>query len=76
MPNAAMPDEPKQPSPRLIMTLIMGGLVFWGIYVAVGTFLYHRSIVQSLVVLFIVASFIGLWLLLLWTQSRKRKDSD
>lgn len=59
-----------------MIALIIGGMVFWAIYAAIGTFFYNRNIIQSLIVLVIVAMFVGLWLLLLWTQGRKKGDDS
>jgi hypothetical protein len=67
-----MPLERQSISPRLLFALIMGGLLLWGVYVAVGAYLYNRNPWRPLIVLASVCAFLGFWLLLLWTQKRKK----
>lgn len=63
----------RQPfSNRAILALIMGGLLVWGIYVAVGSYLYNFDVRRAVVVLASVGMFLGFWLLLLWNQARKK----
>ncbi len=69
-----MPDQRRPLSPRQILALIMGGLVLWGVYIAIGAYLYNQNPWRSVIILACVGSFVGLWLLLLWTQPGKRQD--
>ena len=69
-----MPDQRKPLSPRQILALIMGGLVLWGVYIAIGAYLYNQNPWRGVIVLVCMGSFVGLWLLLLWTQPPKRPD--
>jgi hypothetical protein len=68
-----MPKPSSQPSPRLILTVLMGGLVVWAVYVAVGAYLYNFNPWRAVIVLVSMGVFLGIWLLLLWTQSRNRR---
>lgn len=69
-----MPDQRPSPSPRLILTLIMGGMVAWGAYVAIGAYLYNMNPWRGLIVMGCVALFLGFWLVLLWVQSRSKQS--
>jgi hypothetical protein len=68
-----MPQQPPQVSPRLILSMIMGGLVVWAVYMAVGAYWYNLNPWRAVFVLGCMAAFLGLWLLLLWNQSRNQK---
>ena len=61
-------------SPRTILALVMGGLIAWGIYVAVGVLWYGINPAGAVLVLVCVGMFLGFWLLLLWTQKRDRQE--
>ena len=63
-----MPEKQPQVSQRMMIGLIMGGLVVWAIYLAVGAYLYNFDIVRALFVLGCMAAFLGFWALMLWTQ--------
>jgi len=65
--------EPTQPSPRLLLALIMGGLVLWGGYVAVGAYLYNYNPWRGVIVMACVGVFLGFWLLLLWNRGRRQR---
>jgi hypothetical protein len=67
--------DPKPPlSPKMLTALIMGLLVLWGVYVAVGTQLYGLSWRAAAVVLVCVGIFLGVWLVALRFQPRGRKQ--
>lgn len=68
-----MTDPKPQPSPRLVLALIMGGLVVWGAYVALGAFLYNQNPWRPVIVMVFVGAFVGIWLLLLRTQKRNKQ---
>ena len=68
-----MPDERPQISQRTIIGVIMGALVVWAIYLAVGAFLYDFNILRAIIVLACMAAFVGFWLLMLWTQGPRPK---
>ena len=59
-------------SPRTILALVMGGLVVWGIYLAVGVLWYGLNPVGAVLVLVSVGTFLGIWLFLLRMQKRDR----
>jgi len=69
-----MSDERPPISPRALMALIMGGLIVWGIYVAVGVLWYGLNPAGAIAVLVCVAIFLGFWLLLLRTQKRDKQE--
>ena len=69
-----MPDERSPMSPRTLLALIMGGLIVWGIYVAVGVFWYGLNPAGAIAVLVCVGMFLGIWLLLLRTQKRDKEE--
>jgi len=73
-----MPDKPSpQPlpmSPRKMLALVMGGLLLWGIYVAAGAFWYGRSPWEAVIIMVCVGMFLGFWLLLLWSQGKKKQE--
>ncbi len=69
-----MPDERPPMSPRTLLALIMGGLIIWGIYVAVGVFWYGLNPGGAIAVLVCVGMFLGIWLLLLRTQKRDKEE--
>ena len=63
----------RQPiSPWLLFTLIMGGMIVWGAYIAVGAYLYNKDPWRGVIVMACVGLFLGFWLLLLWNQSRAK----
>ena len=49
----------------------MLALVLWGAYVAVGAYLYNMNPWRGVIVLVSVALFLGLWMLALWSRSRR-----
>ena len=60
-----MSDPPK--SNRWIYALIIAGLVGWGLYHAVGAYLFNHNPWRGVVVMACFALFIACWLLLLRT---------
>jgi hypothetical protein len=68
-----MPDQRPSPSPRMVLTVIMGGMALWAVYVAVGAYLYNFDPWRAVIVLGCMAAFLGWWLLLLYTQGGKKK---
>jgi membrane protease YdiL (CAAX protease family) len=60
-------------SPRLLFALIMGGMLVWGAYVALGAYLYNYNPWRGVIVMACVGLFLGFWLLLLWNQSRRKR---
>ena len=55
----------REPSSRLLVYLLMGGLAVWGAYLAIGAYLYNFNPWRPAIVLICVGAFIGGWLLLL-----------
>ncbi len=58
-------------SPRLLTTLLMLGLLGWGIVHAVGAFRFNHDLRRGLVVLGCMAAFLGFWLWMLRQRSRR-----
>ena len=56
-----------------LFAVIMGGMVLWGAYVAIGAYLYNYDPWRGVIVMASVGLFLGFWLLLLWNQSRNKK---
>jgi hypothetical protein len=55
-----------------MLTLIVVGLVLWGLFVAAGTIVYGLNPLSAVVVLACVGVFIGFWMLLLHFQKRPK----
>jgi hypothetical protein len=70
-----MPDRQQPLSPTKLLALIMGALALWGVYIAIGSYLYNRNPWRPLIVLASVGIFLGIWMLLLWGQSRRQRKS-
>src|SRR5262245_13408018 len=58
------------PSARLVLALIMGALVLWGTYLAIGAYLYNLNPWRPVIVLGCVSLFLGFWLWLLRVRGR------
>ena len=70
-----MSEQPRQSvSQRTVIGVIVGGLVAWAIYAAVGTYLESFDPWRAVIVLGCMAAFVGFWLLLLWGQARRRRN--
>lgn len=69
-----MADERPPLSPRTILAIVMGGLVVWGLYVAIGVLVYGINPVGAVLVLICVGMFLGFWLLLLRGQNRNKEE--
>jgi hypothetical protein len=63
-------------SPKTIITLIVGGLILWGLYVAAGVIWYDLNVGGAVVVLVCVGMFVGFWLLLLRSKSSQQPRDD
>jgi hypothetical protein len=70
-----MPNEPPPISQRGLLALIMGGLVVWAAYVAVGSYLYNFNPWRAVIVMGCMGVFLGVWLLLLWSRGSGKKES-
>jgi hypothetical protein len=65
----------RQPvSQRTLFALIIGGLVVWALYVAIGAFLYDFDPWRAIIVLFCMGTFVGIWLLLLWSRGHNNRS--
>ncbi len=62
-------------SQRNLMLLIMGLMVAWSLYVAVGAYLYNYNPWRVVVILGCMAFFLGFWLLALWNRNRRQRRS-
>ncbi len=70
MPDPAMP--PSSPSPKMLLAMIFGGMMLWGLYIAAGVLWYGVNPRGALIVLLCVGFFLGFWWLLLRTQKRRK----
>jgi hypothetical protein len=73
MANAPKPDERPPLSQRTLLAIIIGGLLLWAIYVAVGVYRATLSFGGAVMVLLFMGMFVGFWLLLLWSQGRNKQ---
>jgi hypothetical protein len=55
----------------MIIGLIMGALVLWAAYLAIGAYRYNLNPWRGVLVAGSMAVFLGFWLLMLWTQRPK-----
>lgn len=69
-----MTDARPPMSPRTILSLIFGGLLLWGLYIAGGVLWYGLNPAGAIVVLICVGIFLGFWALLLRSQNSKRRS--
>ena len=69
-----MPDDRPPMPPRTIIAIIMGALVVWGIYVAIGVLWYDLNPLGAVLVLVCVGMFLGFWLLLLRSRNRDKQE--
>jgi hypothetical protein len=73
MPNPPLSDQRPPVSQRTVLTVIIGGLLLWALYVAIGAYRATLGFAGAVMVLLFMAAFVGFWLLLLWTQGRNKK---
>ncbi len=64
--------ESQPVSPRLILALVMGGVVVWGVYLAVGAYRANFNPWAGAIVIGAFALFLGWWLLLLRARGRRK----
>jgi hypothetical protein len=69
--------EPRQndPTQRWIVWLV-AALAAWGLYHAVGAFMFNKDVRRGLVVLGCMALFLGFWLCLLMVRKKRRTRND
>jgi hypothetical protein len=60
-------------SQRLILAGIMGALILWGAYIAIGAYLYNHDPWRGAIVVGCVSFFVGFWLLMLSIKRRAKK---
>ena len=65
-------DTPQSPDAarRLVIGLFVA-LAVWGVYLAIGAYVYRQDVRRPLIVLGCVATFLGVWLLLLIGRHRR-----
>ncbi len=68
-----MSEKPEKKSQRTVLAVIMGGLLAWALYIAIGAYLYNFRIVPAIIVVGCMAMFVGVWLLLLRTTGRDKQ---
>ncbi|MEI6037335.1 MAG: hypothetical protein WCQ91_05355 [Planctomycetota bacterium] len=66
MPHAAPP-----PGAERLLRWIMGGIVLWGAFHALGAWTLNHDARRPLVVLACVAAFLGFWLAMLASRNRR-----
>lgn len=69
-----MTQHAENDSHRRWIVLLVAVLACWGLYHAVGAFLFNHDVRRSLVVLGSMTAFLGCWLLLL--RYRKKKGQE
>ena len=62
-------------SQRTLLMIIMGTLVAWALYVAIGAYWYNFDLMRAIVVLACMAAFLGIWLLLFWSRGGDTRSS-
>jgi hypothetical protein len=71
-PHSAPTPEPQKPvSPRLLYGLIVGGMLVWGAYLALGAYLYNHNPWRAVVVMGCVVAFLGIWMGLMAMRNRR-----
>ena len=76
-----MPDTTQQN--RMILGLIMGGVLLWGLYLSVGAYLaaskQNFDPLRALIVMACVSGFLGFWAMMLlirgWRRSRHKEEA-
>jgi hypothetical protein len=66
--DLGMPDARPAVSSRTMIGLIMGGLVVWAIFLAIGAYRYNFNPWRGVLVLGSMALFLSFWLLMLRSQ--------
>ena len=69
------PESSSPPGAERILTWIMGGLLVWGLFHAVGAWTLNHDARRPLVVIGCVAAFLGFWLAMLAAR-RRRLDHE
>jgi hypothetical protein len=62
-----------EPSRRLIVVLA-AALAAWGLYHAIGAFLFNHDVRRGLVVFACMAAFLGWWMLLMRYRAKKKSE--
>ena len=70
-----MPQPAKTESSRRLIVLLAAALAAWGLYHAIGAFLFNHDVRRGLIVLACMAAFLGWWLLLLRFRAKRRRES-
>ena len=68
-----MSEKSAKKSQRTVLALVMGGLLVWALYIAIGTYLYNFKILPASIVVGCMVVFVGSWLLLLRTTGRDKQ---
>jgi hypothetical protein len=67
--------QPTQSEPgRRLIVLLAAALATWGLYQAVGAFLFNHDVRRGLVVFACMAAFLGWWLLLVRHRTKKKSE--
>lgn len=66
-----VPGPQKQVSQRLLFGVIIGGMLLWGAYLALGAYLYNHNPWRPVVVMGCVLAFLGIWMGLVWNRNRR-----
>jgi len=62
-------------APRNMVRLIMGAVLVWGVFLAVGAYRFNHNPARPAMVMACVLGFLGFWGLLLRTRRRRTKDN-
>jgi hypothetical protein len=65
------------PAPDGNRQLIVGlfvALAAWGLYLAVGSYVYKQDVRRPLIVFGCVAAFLGFWLVMLAARNRRKRS--
>jgi predicted permease len=75
LPNQMTQGRPNDPSRRWIV-LLVAALTAWGLYHAVGAFLFNKDVRRGLVVFACMALFLAFWLSLLKLRKSRQEHKD
>jgi hypothetical protein len=66
-----MPEQNSTKALPIIFIVIMVSVLGWGIFHAIGAYLFNHHPGRALMVLACVSAFLGFWGLMLWSRQRR-----
>jgi hypothetical protein len=69
-----MPHHSKNEPSRRLIVLLAAALAAWGLYHAVGAFLFNHDVRRGLVVFACMGAFLGWWLLLVRYRAKRNNE--